>query len=46
MNDIIQYITNGSSEFTPSVLVSLIVFLCIFDGLCGLIGNVVKGVRR
>ena len=46
MSDLIQYITGGSTEFTPAVLVGLIVFLCIFDGLCGLVGAIIKGVKR
>lgn len=46
MSDIIQYITNGCNEFTPSVLISLIVFLCILDSLCDLVGSIVKGVVK
>ena len=30
MNDLIMFITNGSTEFTPAVMVGLIVFCMIF----------------
>lgn len=46
MNDIIQFITNGSKEFTPDVLVGLIVFCIIFDSLMMIIGNLAKGGKR
>ena len=45
MNDIINFITNGSTEFTPDVIVGLIVFCMIFDSLMMVIGNLVKGVK-
>lgn len=45
MNDIINFITNGSTEFTPDVVVGLIVFCMIFDSLMMVIGNLVKGVK-
>lgn len=45
MNDIINFITNGSTEFTPAVIVGLIVFCMIFDSLMMVIGNLVKGVK-
>ena len=46
MNDLINYITNGATEFTPDVMVGLIVFVVMFDGICSLIGAMLKGVRR
>lgn len=46
MNDIIQIITGGSKEFTPDVIVGLIVFCIIFDGFMMLVGNFVKGGKR
>lgn len=46
MSDIIQYITNGCDEFTPSVLISLIVFLCVLDSICNLISAIIRGVTK
>lgn len=46
MNDLINYITQGADTFTPSVMVGLIVFCCILDSLCYLVGAFVKGVKR
>ena len=46
MNDLIMFITSGSTEFTPTVMVGLIVFCMIFDGICSLVGSVLKGVRQ
>lgn len=46
MNELIQFITGGSTEFTPAVMVGLIVFCMICDGFFTLISSMVKGVRR
>ncbi len=46
MNDLIMFITNGSNEFTPAVMVGLIVFCMIFDGICSLVSSVIKGVHK
>ena len=46
MNDIIQFITGGADTFTPSVMVGLIVFLMISDGLFTLVSSAIKGVRK
>lgn len=46
MQEIINYITGGATEFTPSVMVGLIVFCMITDSLFMLIGSVCKGVRK
>lgn len=46
MNDLVMYITGGAETFTPSVMVGLIVFLMISDGIFTLVGSIVKGVRR
>ncbi len=45
MNDIINFITNGSQEFTPNVVVGLIVFCMIFDSFMMVVGNLLKGVK-
>ena len=44
MNDLIMFITNGATEFTPEVMVRLIVFCIMFDGLMMSISAMFKGV--
>ena len=46
MNDLIMFITNGATEFTPEVMVRLIVFCIMFDGLMMLLGAMIKGVQK
>lgn len=46
MNDLVNFITNGSEDFTPAVMVGLIVFCVIFDGLSSLVGEIIRGVKR
>lgn len=46
MNNLIELITQGSTEFEPSVIVGLIVFCMMFDGMMMLFGNLVKGVKK
>lgn len=46
MQTLINFITNGSAEFTPQVMVGLIVFVLILDGLCMLIGSITGGIRK
>ncbi len=46
MNDLINFITQGSETFTPSVIVGIIVFCMIFDSLMMVLGNAIKGVRK
>ena len=46
MQEIINYITGGSTEFTPSVMVGLIVFCMITDSLFMMIGNILRGARK
>lgn len=46
MNDLINFVTQGNTEWQPSVVVGLIVFCMIFDSLMMLLGNLVKGVKK
>lgn len=47
MENLIQFILNGSEDaFTPSVMIGLIVFVIIFDGLCNLVGAVLGGIHK
>ncbi len=46
MEEIIQFITGGSDSFTPSVMVGLIVFCIIFDGLCNMVAAILGGLKR
>lgn len=46
MNDLIMFITNGATEFTPEVIVRLIVFCIMFDGLMMTIAAMFKGVIK
>ena len=46
MNEIVQLITHGAEEFTPDVLVGLIVFCMFFDSMMMILGNLAKAVRR
>lgn len=47
MENLIQFILNGSEDaFTPSVMIGLIVFIIIFDGLCSLVGAVLGGIHK
>lgn len=46
MNDLVQFITGGSETFTPAVMVGLIVFVYLADGLFTLVSSVLKGVKR
>lgn len=46
MQNLIDFITGGSLEFTPAVMVGIIVFCIIFNGICMLIGNLVGGAKK
>ena len=46
MQEIISFITGGASEFTPSVMVGLIVFCMITDSLFMMIGSMFRGARK
>lgn len=46
MENLINMITGGSTEFTPSVLVGIITFCIIWEGICRLVQSLVQGVRR
>lgn len=46
MNDLIQFITGGAETFTPAVMVGLIVFVYLADGIFTLVSSILKGVRR
>lgn len=46
MNNLIEFITQGSTEWTPSVVVGLLVFCMIFDGFMMCLGNIVKAVKK
>lgn len=46
MEEIIQLITGGADTFTPAVMVGIIVFCIIFDGLCNMVSAVIGGVKR
>lgn len=42
MGDVIQFITSGQAEFTPDVIVGLIVFCMLFDSLCMCLASFAK----
>ena len=46
MNDLIQFIVGDADVFTPASVVGLIVFSCIFDGICLLVATLLGSVRR
>lgn len=46
MQDLINFITGGSTEFTPQTIVGLIVFTLIFEGIMLLISQLVTLARR
>lgn len=46
MQEIISFITGGATEFTPSVMVGLIVFCMITDSLFMMIGSILRGARK
>lgn len=46
MEEIIQFITGGADTFTPSVMVGIIVFCMIYDGICNLISGIIGGMKR
>ena len=46
MDNIIDFITNGSTEFTPQVLVSLIVFCLILECIGAIAYNILKTGRE
>lgn len=45
MENIINFITNGSSEFTPQVVVGLIVFCLILECIGAIAYNILKTGR-
>lgn len=46
MENLISYIVGDATTFEPRVIVGLIVFVLLLDGICSLVGNMVKGVKR
>lgn len=42
MDNIINFITNGSAEFTPQVIVGLIVFCLIIESIGSIVYNILK----
>lgn len=49
MQNLIDFITGGVTEFTPQTIVGIIVFVLIFDGIMGVVSECVgisKGGRR
>lgn len=46
MENLINFITGGAETFTPAVMVGLIVFVLICDGLFMVISNILGGGRK
>lgn len=46
MQELINFITSGSTDFTPQTIVGLIVFTLIFDGIMALLSQIVSTTRR
>ena len=42
MENIIQFITNGSTEFTPQILIGLVVFCLIIECIGSVAYNILK----
>lgn len=42
MQNIINLITNGVNEFTPSTIIGIIIFVMILDCLGSIAGNVLR----
>lgn len=42
MENIINYICNGSNEFTPEVIVGLIVFTLVLETISSIVSNCLK----
>ena len=42
MENIINFITNGSTEYTPQVIVALIVFCLILESIGTIVYNILK----
>lgn len=46
MSDLVQFICGEATSFEPCVLVGLIVFVIIFDGISFMVGSVIGAIRR
>ena len=46
MTDIINFITNGNNEWTPEVVIGLMVFAIIFESMFMLVGQIVRVFRK
>lgn len=47
MQNLINFITGGASDFTPQAIVGVVVFVVIFEGIIGLLSAILstsKGV--
>lgn len=46
MNELVNEICGGATEFTPQAIIGIIVFMLIFEGLMGIVALMIKGVKR
>ena len=42
MENIINFITNGSTEYTPQVVIGLIVFCLVIESIGSIVYNILK----